>query len=608
MSKTNLQSLTVLVGLAAAISASCSDGGLTMPSRSPSSGTVHSAPTRSSVAVDPGVTGAEPIAVMGSSVAADAAEYDLTQYVPNGAIGYIECASLEALEVATLRVKTLTGEAAADVQRTVALATSPLIEVGIDPTKLDRTKPLAVAFVPRPGLDGPSAVIIAPARGEGTIASSSTALASRGMRARRVGDGYVVVELASAAEFAGSSGNAEVTADLPEGVVRGCFDSQVLAPMLAMPLYAAASDMNESYRLARPQRSAGDLYEFDADSALDWVRGTDRLAFAIQMQGDAAAVVLRESERDDVERSGASADGAIMSSLAQHLSDSDPISLVVAFDRADATAQLFSVLGRTWRALHENEVLGRRMSKRIALPSESVAEAITRMLGSFHGAAAISVDVEPGKALVAVYLLGTDIARTRQALSLLFSKCDVEQWGFELALPTRAVIGGTLVEDYTVRFDTRRLDFDQRAELREAFKTFLGDSTLHLKVATAGEHVMVVLGGDTAAVAGRIRGFAPGGVCDPDLRAAIEAASQGEDAIAGRIDTVALLGQLAGLRDVSRGHSVADTVRQIEREVGDGTAPFLFWSSFEAGARTMGAQFDVEALTTAFDAFKGAGF
>ena len=608
MPKANLHSLPALAGLAAAFAVSCSDGGLTSPAPRPSARAEAAAATRGVVPVDPVLSGAETIARMGSPDVDPNAAIDLTQHVPNHAIGYVEFASLEALEVATLRVKTLTGEAAADVQRTVALATAPLIEVGIDPTKLDRTKPLAVAFVPASGLEGPSPVIIAPARSEDSIASSATALAARGMKARRVDDDYVVVDRASATGASGTSGNADITFDLPEGVVRGCFDTDVLAPMLAMPLYTAASDMNESYRLARPQRSAGDLYEFDADAALAWVRGTDRLAFAIQMQGDAASVVLRETERDGVERSGAPADGAIMASLAQHLSDADPLSFVVAFDREEVTERLVGSLSEIWSVLDEYEVLGGRMSAGLALPGEEVASEIARMLGSFHSAAAVSVDVEPGKALVAVYLLGSDIARTRQALSLLFSQCELEEWGFELALPTRAVIAGTLVEDYTVRFDTSRLDFDQRAELRDAFKTFLGDSTLHLKVATAGEHVMVVLGGDTAAVAGRIRAFSPGGACEPAMRAAIEAASRGEDAIAGRIDTVALLGQLAGLRDVGSGHSVADTVRQIEREVGEGVAPFLFWSSFEAGTRTMGAHFDFEAIPTAFDAFKGAGF
>jgi len=597
-----------LAGLTAAALASCSDGGLTTPAPRPSTSAAGAPVTRSTVPVDPAVSRAETIALIEAPADDPNAAIDLTRHVPDHAIGYVEFASLEALEIATLRVKTLTGEAAADVQRTVALATSPLIEVGIDPTKLDRTKPIAVAFVPGSGLEGPRPVIIAPARSEGPIASSATALSARGMGARRVEDDYVVVEHAGAADSTGSSGNAAVTLDLPEGVVRGCFDTDVLAPMLAMPLYGAASDMNESYRLARPQRSAGDLYEFDADAALAWVRGTPRMAFAIQMQGDAATVVLRETERDGVARAGAPSNGAIMSSLAQHLSATDPISFVAAFDRNDVTERITRTLGEIWTVLDEFEVLGGEMSGRLELPNDEVAGEIERMLGSFHGAAAVSVDVEPGKALVAVYLLGTDIARTRQALSLLFSQCDVEEWGFELALPTRSVIAGTLVEDYTVRFDTSRLDFDQRAELREAFKTFLGDSTLHLKVATAGEHVMVLLGGDTAAVAGRIRAFSPGGACEPELRAAIEAASRGEDAIAGRVDTVALLGQLAGIRDVGRGHSVADTVRQIEREVGEGVAPFLFWSSFGGGARTMGAHFDFEAIPTAFDAFKGAGF
>ena len=42
----------------------------------------------------------------------------------------------------------------------------------------------------------------------------------------------------------------------------------------------------------------------------------------------------------------------------------------------------------------------------------------------------------------------------REAISLMLAKCDLDSWGFEMALPVWSIVEETLVEDF-VRFDTR---------------------------------------------------------------------------------------------------------------------------------------------------------
>ncbi|MEM8711825.1 MAG: hypothetical protein AAGG01_12805 [Planctomycetota bacterium] len=232
---------------------------------------------------------------------------------------------------------------------------------------------------------------------------------------------------------------------------------------------------------------------------------------------------------------------------------------------------------------------------------------MTRMLRSFRPGAAVSFQMEPSKAHVAIYLSAIQPERAREAISLLLSRCDLESWGFEMALPIRSMMDGTLVEDYSVRFDTRRLDFDRRAAMRNAFKTYLGDSSLHLKVATSGSHVLVVLGGDTMAVDERIRDFSDRGHADSSVIAAIDRVSMTDAASIWRGDLVQIFGQISGLGAMAEGHSVAETHRDLVREVGDNTAPFVFWTGPRGSDEVFGASFDLHSLSVAFDAFKGSG-
>lgn len=530
---------------------------------------------------------------------------DLAALVPNNALAYFECASIEALDEALLRFESMTGEVAAITGGVgIAGATIPLVEAGIDPTRVDSRAPIAVVLVPANDGGKPKTTVIVPAIGEAPVFSTVASLSMRGMRAARVPGDYVVVSHVDAAPSPGT-GEAEVTTDLPGGFLRGRFDVDVVSPMMASSFFGIAKAMNESYRLSRPRRSAGELYEFDAKRVLDALAGSRQLAFGIGLDGDRATLETRFVDALEV-----SVDHPIrakdLGDLAHHMDAEDPISVLATFESGTVLQDAMDAWMRAAGELGFDG--GAAAARRIRVPMGQVARELDQMLGSFASGAAVSMQFEPAKAHLAIYLQasGEDDA-AREAISLILSKCDLDDWGFEMALPIRSLMDGILVEDYTVRFDTRRLDFDARAEMRDGFKTFLGDSTLHLKVASVGSHVLIIIGGDTTAVNARIRGFREEGLADADVVAALHAARSAESTAVFQADLVRLFSQIAGLTRISAGHSVADAYREVTREVGGGSAKAVGWTGTIGRDRLIGARFDLGALTRAFDAFKGTG-
>ncbi len=535
---------------------------------------------------------------------------DLTQFIPNNALAYFQCSSLEDLEEAIIRLNNATG-IAETLGASGALATMPLINVGIDPSRVDRTVPIAIAFAPVPGELFPALIVVAPALGDAPVVNSAAALTVRGLKARRVADGYIVVEPINLGP-ATARGEARVTQQLPEGVIAGHFDTETFIPLLTPTLYEAASRLNENYRVSRPKTSAKELYEFDADPLLEALREPRELAFGVALDGDQATVSLRlvgTATGESADDSSAPASSpefvtATLNELSQYVDRADPLSSLVAFHPETAAAELASLLD-----VVNGEAEARGLLDGLYVKGETFLEmgsAIEKMLSSFQPGAAVSMQFEPAKAHIAIYLAADNPTRAREAISLLLSQCEYETWGFEMALPIRSMMDRILVEDYSVRFDTRRLDFDERAKMRTAFKTLLGDSSLHLKVATSDTHVLILLGGDTMAVNSRIRSFSSQGLADRDVVQAINFVSDAQSARINHSDFVKLFGQIAGLDAVAKGKSVADTYRGVMREVGEGSAPFTCWNGEEGSDRIMGATFPLETLKKAFDAFKSA--
>ncbi|WP_419190472.1 hypothetical protein [Saltatorellus ferox] len=582
--------------------------------------------TSSSAAVDPAAvvveaelepTGAVDRAAEPPPVVFDRSEADFAAEIPDNSLAYFEFESLTALEELSLRISTLVefqGHALFDS----TLATVPIAGVGIDPSLIDRDARIALAYVPVPGELFPAPMVIVPARDEGPVVVSFSALATRGMKVRRIGGGYAVVEPIGMNDSV-DRGDSGLISDLPEANIRGRFDSSTFLPLLKPSLEPLCRALNESYRLARPKTSSGDLYEFEPESFTQLVRDSQEVGFGFSLDGDRASISLRlvggqkETYGTGV---GAGDISATLNELSHHIDREDPVSFVTAFEPETAVSTLrhlwenrddWSSIGRTRLFGAEDDDARNQRSKLSSEALDSMERATVRMLDSFQPGAALSFQMEPSKAHVAIYLAARNPDRAREAISLLLSKCDLETWGFEMALPIRSMMDGTLVEDYSVRFDTRRLDFDRRAAMRNAFKTYLGDSSLHLKVATSGRHVLVILGGDTMAVDTRIREFSEKGLAEVEHVRAIDLVGGADAATVYHADFVKIFGQLSGLGAVAEGHSVADTHRELIREVGDNRAPFVIWSGPEGNDVIFGASFELSSLTTAFDAFKGSG-
>ncbi|MEM1448463.1 MAG: hypothetical protein AAGI22_05090 [Planctomycetota bacterium] len=542
------------------------------------------------------------------------ADVDLTQYVPNDALAYVEFRSLDALEEALLRfsaVAELTGQSWSPVD-----ALLPITSAGVDPSRVDRTAPIGIALAPVPGEFVPGLVLMVPALTDAPVVHSVAALQSRRMGVKRVDDGYAIVQHDQMSDDV-PRGEAAVAQDLPEGFVRGRVSVGAIRPLVAPYVRQTTDHLNEQYRLARPRVSDSQLKKLDANAFLQGLEIADQIGFGLDLIQDQVDVELRlvdckrVIERRERGKLGVEVDADTVQDLARHVELDDALSLVFAFDRDTMIedfqegwneAQLEDVVKRGAKSSKSDDEFGDGGD---AL--DTIARSVARMLASFEPAAAVSMSLEPAKAHVAVYLATKDVERAREAISLLLSKCDLETWGFEMALPIRSRIDGTMVEDYSVRFDTRRIGFDRRAAMREAFKTFLGDSTLHVKVATSEHHVLLVFGGDTTAVNRRIRSFDSQTTAHPTMTKAVGRSTRGEAATVVHTDFVQLISQIAGLGAVMTGQSVSYAHREIVREVGTDSAQFTFWTAIDGDDELLGATFDLNELARAFDAFKGSG-
>lgn len=558
--------------------------------------------------VTQGAAAASPGAVTAVTVAAEPEArpkrdlIDLSAHVPADALAYVEVRSLAELEEAGLRLGILANGVAAEMFPEFDV-TLPLVTAGIDTSKLDHDAPFAIAAVPIPDAFFPAYFLIIPQQGADSPVPSTAALAGQGLKAREVDGGYVIVEDLRLGSWT-ERGGAEVTHDIGDGLICGRANGAFAAPLLAPFVRQIADALNEQYRVSRPSVSAKQLRTVDADAIIQGLAGIDDGAFAFDIELDQIDFSFRSYGT-----AGAGGVGAVdstLADLAHHVDRDAPLSVLMAFD-PDSVVQ---DLQTGWDEAQASDLMdgpGAEAGEILTDLFGSEDSPIAKALGAFKPGAVMTNNFEPGKAHVAFYLTAHEAGRAREAISYLVSSCELDSLGFELALPVRSMQGSTLVEDYSIRFDTRRLDFDARAAMREAFKNFLGDSTLHLKVATAANHVLVILGGDTAAVSGRVRDFSAKGTCDKDLGFALEKVSGAGTAMVCHADLVTLFSHVSGLVAVADGHSVADTHREIARATGNGGAPFTVWSATEGSDEISGVTFEMSALSRAFEAFKGSG-
>ena len=605
------------------LSASC---GSDEPAAAPSA---DSTATSSSAPVEP----AAGVTVTESSVESNAEEsseeidpedtgydreaVDLRAEVPDNALAYFEFESLTTLEDLSLRIATLT-DAPPEEMFGVDLAALPIAGVGIDPEKIDRNARIALAYVPVPGDLFPSPIVIVPANDEGPVVASFRALANRGLKIRRIDGGYAVIEPAGLDDST-TRGNSALVNELPDAAIRGRFETEMFLTLLNPALEPISNALEDSYRESRPRGWSGENHDFSPTNLTKHLRSSEQVGFGFDMEGDRVTVSLRLVESNDGAYGGGQSAldmSTTLGELGHHLDLEGPAAFVTAFDPETAVATLRDLWERReeWLEISSLDVFGsdeedarNERSKLSQSALDNMDRAMVRMLDSFQPGAGVAFQIEPSKAHLAVYLAARNPDRAREAISLLLSKCDLETWGFEMALPIRSMMDGTLVEDYNVRFDTRRLDFDSRAAMRNGFKTYLGDSSLHLKVASVGRHVLVILGGDTSAVDTRIREFSDKGLANLEYVRAADQISGADSATIGHVDLVQVLGQLSGLGAVSRGTSAADTHRDMKREADGQAAPFFVWNSLEGRDSIYGASFDLFSLKSAFEAFENSG-
>lgn len=546
------------------------------------------------------------------------ATIDLCRFVPNSATAYVEFASLDALEEAVLRFRS-EGDMDGLVEWEPMDMLAPFMSAGVDVQKMSTEHPFALALAPIPGKDEQTTILILPAANEAPLVRSIAAMTAEQFTAtRREGD-YVVIQHEELDATPDSRGSAEVTELLPEGFLRGRMDSEMLIEVLGPYISSATEEINDQYRIARPYLAGNEVNKIDPEILFESLRGTDQVAFGLELDADRVVAHARLVQLDGANnRSGSTTSGPriearVLEALSRHVYGADPFARIVAFE----PEEVLDRLGDAWSVISTSELIHGRRSREssdsaLALTVEPSAlaamqAAVLKMLRSFENASAVSFGLEPGDAYAAIYLISSDPARTREAISLMLAKCDLESWGFEMALPVRSIVEETMVEDYSVRFDTRRIDFDGRAAMREAFKTYLGDSKLHLKVATSGDHVLLLLGGDTPGTTRRIREFNSESPVDGRIAEAAELVEDYEYVQVHHSDMIHLIADVASLRSIHVGDAPPVSIREIRRQAEDEPAQVTLWNAADGNDQIFGASFELSGLRSAVEAIKHSG-
>ena len=550
-----------------------------------------------------------------AAAASERTDINLSDYVPNTATTFVEFESLEALEDSVLRFRSEGGmDGLVEWEPMDMLA--PFIGAGVDVQKMSTEHPFALAIAPLPRTGEQTTVLILPAVDETPLVRSIAAMTAEQLTAtRREGD-YIIIQHEDLDARPDAYGAAEVTEQLPPGFIRGRMDTGDLVEVLGPYLNSAVDQINEQYRIARPYLGGSEINQINADDLLESLEGANQVAFGLDLDADRVVVHARlESLGTDADHQAPrpKVPTRVLRALSRHVYGSDAFTRVVAFEPEEVLDRLEDA----WDVISGSQVIhgrgsrgGSRSPAVFSVDSttrDAMQASILEMLCSFEDAATVSFGLEPGDAYAAVYLLSADPARTREAISLMLAKCDLESWGFEMALPVRSVVEGTLVEDYSVRFDTRRIDFDGRAAMREAFKTYLGDSKLHLKVATSGDHVLLLLGGDTLGTTKRIRDF--DGESPVDSRIA-EAAGLVEDHEGAQVhysDAIQLIADIASLRSIHINDAPPVSIRELRRQAEDDPAQITVWNAIDGDGEVFGASFELSGLRSAVEAIKYSG-
>ena len=143
--------------------------------------------------------------------------------------------------------------------------------------------------------------------------------------------------------------------------------------------------------------------------------------------------------------------------------------------------------------------------------------------------------------------------------------------------------------------------------MREAFKTYLGESKLHLKVATSGDHVLLLLGGDTLGTTKRIRDFDGESPVDSRIAEAARLVEDHEGAQVHYSDAIQLIADIASLRSIHINDAPPVSIRELRRQAEDDPAQITVWNAIDGDGEVFGASFELSGLRSAVEAIKYSG-
>jgi hypothetical protein len=502
--------------------------------------------------------------------------------VPEDTIAVVRIASLEEMENALLEVGAIaerTGTPAPLRERLMLFSA----QAGIEWSALRSDEPIVIAVRLPARASQPAIVVYAPV---------STAKREAGMPTNQVevdGD-YLAITLPGVATPPAAP--PKWCEELGGGLLRARIDVRALMRRIgamvphalakALPSEGLSPEQASELRRQQQELLALAASARELDLSIDFVEG--RLSVATDLEVDGGPVAAHVSQR-----------GNVLGALSRHLAADVPIAGAISFDVENAAQAGTEQFTATIASLPE--------PMRTALgPMHGAA---VEFLRSFEPGAVVMLDPTPGAMHLALVMQARDPNAARDALGTLLAACDLDALGFDLSLPARSRLGNAVVETFTFRFDTRRLDFDTRSAMRTGFESFLGSPNLSLFVGTTGRETIFVLGGDTSATQAKLRAFSTPAGAPQELVTGLEALGRANPAAVWRIDA----GRLATLgvefeAAVTGGSAAAARREALRSAPGLGSVPLVLWGGARADRAFGGLEVDLDDLERALEVLR----
>lgn len=498
--------------------------------------------------------------------------------LPADTLAVLRVASMASVEEAALKIGAISERAGTPLGLRDGLMLA-FAQAGVEWNKIRTDEPIVVAVRMPKGADQPDVIVYAPVSYASPVQSGAT-------RQTEVDGDYLAISMGAAPPPPArpkwceglDDGDELVRARIDvRGIVRQFGPALPVLLANAMPSGGGSPELDAELERSRAELLALAASARALDLAIDLDEG--RLTVASELEIEGGPLAAQVSQR-----------GNVLQALARHLAGDAPIACAMAFDVENAAQVGAEELEASLAALPP--------------PMRDIAASLQRsaveLLAEFEPGAAALVDPSPGSVHAAFVLQAKNPTRAREALGELLGTFDFDSLGFDLSLPVRSRIGNAVVENFTFRFDTRRLDFDARSEMRSAFEAFLGDANLHLVVATSGKEMLFLLGGDTVATQARIRAFTATLATPIDLSGGLASIGATNPAAVWRIDATRLLTLPAEFAAAAQGESAAAARREALRAApGLGPVPVVLWGGARTDRAFGGLEVDLDDLERA---------